>query len=113
MIYDNQYAYLIESIPNWDCFSNRILYHMCEEYPLHNDKDIIAGKIMIIGRTYAAAIERRDKKNTNSLNTERFYNDVVGPKMLEIGEMLDFAVESATKQSAKCARGFSGCFGFA
>ena len=40
-------------------FGNRILYKMCEEYPLHNDADVLCGKILLIGRSYAAAIERR------------------------------------------------------
>jgi hypothetical protein len=39
-------------------FLNNILYEMCENYPCHTDRDEINGKLMIIGRTYAAALER-------------------------------------------------------
>jgi hypothetical protein len=39
-------------------FGNYILYRMCEEQPDHTDADVVEGKIWLIGRAYAAAIER-------------------------------------------------------
>ena len=42
----------------WDVL-NSTLYNLCEAYPLHKDDGHIAAKMMLIGRTYAAAIERR------------------------------------------------------
>lgn len=39
-------------------FGNDILYNMCKEQPLHNNKQIVASKVWLIGRSYAAAIER-------------------------------------------------------
>lgn len=90
MTIKDQYNYLLNYIREEDCFSNRILYRMCEENPLHNDSDVITGKIMIIGRTYAAAIERRKASEEEELlGTESFYDDVVGPQMLGIGDDLD------------------------
>lgn len=57
----------------WD-LGNQVLYNLCKAYPQHKtDKEIIA-KILLIGRTYAAAIERR--KN-NDRSNEDFYVDVV------------------------------------
>ena len=41
----------------WE-FLNGILYDMCSENPEHNNIDIIAGKVILIGRSYAAALER-------------------------------------------------------
>lgn len=69
----------------WE-FGNSILYEMCAKNPYHNQSDIVVGKIWVIGRSYAAAIERR--KNASNTNDD-FYYDIVAPKMLEIGDELD------------------------
>lgn len=55
-------------LPSWDqycanpetagAFENLILYRMCRDHPLHNDPYVIAGKIVAIGRIYAASPER-------------------------------------------------------
>lgn len=53
---------------------NEILYKMCQDHPLHTDLEEIRAKIWLIGRSYAAAIERRkNKKNIN----DNFYDDFV------------------------------------
>lgn len=70
----------------WD-YANSILYEMCEKKPLHDDADIIVGKIWLIGRSYAAAIERR--KNKDDTDDDDFYYEIVAPKMLSIGNTLD------------------------
>lgn len=45
---------------------NNILYNMCKTYPYHKNTDEIIAKIWLIGRSYAAAIERRrNKKHSN------------------------------------------------
>ena len=62
----------------WD-FSNSILYNLCRDSPKHNSSEIILVKIWIIGRCYAAAIERR-KSNKDDINDD-FYNFKVVPKM--------------------------------
>ena len=67
-------------------YGNSILYRMCKEEPAHNKIDVIVGKIWLIGRSYAAAIERR--KNAVD-DGDDFYYDVVAPKLLEIGQELD------------------------
>ncbi len=38
---------------------NSVLYELCRAYPRHTRNDVIIAKILIIGRVYAAAIERR------------------------------------------------------
>ena len=40
-------------------YGNKVLYNMCKDEPLHQNIDIIASKLWIIGRSYAAAIERK------------------------------------------------------
>lgn len=89
---EKQYKeYLKQKNSRWE-FGNSILYQMCEDNPLHNDADVVIGKIRLIGRSYAAAIERR--KNADDYQGDDFYYDAVAPKMLEIGKELDSRIES-------------------
>ena len=67
-------------------FGNDVLYRMCDEEPLHQDADVVVGKLWLIGRSYAAAIERRKNKQESS---DDFYYTEVAPKMLSIGKELD------------------------
>lgn len=77
-------------------FGNEILYEMCRKNPKHKNSDVIVGKVWLIGRSYAAAIERR--KNTSEINAgDDFYFNVVAPKMLEIGEELDKRIDNLKK----------------
>ena len=66
-------------------YGNKVLYDMCKDNPTHDDADIVVGKIWLIGRSYAAAIERT--KGAGEAND--FYYDIVAPKMLSIGKELD------------------------
>ena len=58
---------------------NSILYDLCERYPNHERDDVIIAKIMTIGRTYAAAIERRNTKD--NLTSDAFLFKCVVPKI--------------------------------
>lgn len=78
-------SFLNTSNTRWT-FANQFLYNLCAENPRHIDADVIVGKLWIIGRCYAAAIERR-KTNTDFKGD--FYYDIVAPKMLSIGSELD------------------------
>lgn len=70
-IFDN----VVSSYKKMWCLENQILYDLCENHPGHkNDNEIIA-KICLIGRAYAAAIERR--KNANEKDEVDFYTKVV------------------------------------
>lgn len=68
-------------------YGNSVLYNMCAQEPYHNKKDVIIGKLWLIGRSYSAALERR--KTGDGCDSTEFYADVVAPKMLEIGDELD------------------------
>jgi hypothetical protein len=61
--------------------SNDVLYDFCAKYPKHKRADVVAGKILLVGRVYAAAIER------GVLNEEQtdFYLDEVAPKVIQSG----------------------------
>lgn len=79
-------AYLNNPSNLWH-FGNSVLYEMCSSQPLHTDPDVIVGKLWLIGRSYAAAIERRKTGDAN--DSEAFYYNVVAPKLQEIGQELD------------------------
>ena len=66
--------------PNcWD-FSNRILYDLCSKHPEHTNLDIVLAKILLIGRVYSAAIERR--RRAEAANDD-FYISKVGPNVMK------------------------------
>jgi len=57
-------------------FGNSIHYELCNENFEHKDSDKIIAKVWLIGRSYAAAIERR--KNKIDIN-DNFYINSVAP----------------------------------
>ncbi len=64
--------------PNDWKFGNEILYKLCRDHPMHTDCGQVIAKIWLIGRSYAAAIERgRMIKKTN----DDFYVNTVGPEI--------------------------------
>jgi hypothetical protein len=46
-------------------FGNHILYSMCRDQPLHDDPELIGGKLWLIGRAYSATVERKAGPNFN------------------------------------------------
>ncbi len=63
----------------WD-LGNETLYELCRRHPGHaNDQEIIA-KIWLIGRAYAAAIERRKQKPDDFIGDD-FYTKKVEPQI--------------------------------
>ena len=63
----------------WD-FSNRVLYDLCRSNPAHDDERVVIAKMLLIGRTYSAAIERRKNKKQGA-DTDNFYVETVGPML--------------------------------
>ena len=64
------------SSTTWDV-ANQVLYDLCAAYPEHSRDDVIIAKVWIIGRTYAAAIERRRTIGVES--GDEFYETHVAP----------------------------------
>jgi len=64
-------------------FGNDILYRMCQEFPKHDTSSQIVGKIWLIGRSYAAAIERRKTGVAGIPEGDDFYFDRVAPFILD------------------------------
>lgn len=82
-------------------FGNRILYDMCEQNPDNTDEDIVVGKIWLIGRSYAAAIERKPKDSGKK--GDDFYYDIVAPKMVKIGGKLDKHIKDLRNSNGSIA----------
>ena len=61
----------------WD-FTNKILYDLCRRYPTHIRAEVVLAKMILIGRSYAAAIERGRSIEDGSIN---FYIEVVAPAL--------------------------------
>jgi len=68
--------YALGSSP-WD-LGNQVLYSLCQDYPRHDRDDAIIAKVWLIGRSYAAAIERR--KNSKDTSDD-FYETAVATKI--------------------------------
>lgn len=66
--------------------ANAALYQLCADHPSHTDVRASIAKVLLIGRTYAAAIERRKKgRGGNEMLGDSFYVDAVGPAFLQCG----------------------------
>lgn len=59
----------------WE-YGNDILYSMCKNRPLHNDRNAVASKIWLIGRSYAASIERVKEKISSSEVYDCFLDEI-------------------------------------
>lgn len=64
-----------QKINEWN-FANQVLYDLCSKNFKHDTTEKILAKTLLIGRAYAAAIERR--KNKSGINDD-FYVDTVVP----------------------------------
>jgi serine/threonine protein kinase len=76
---------------------NSVLYKLCKDHPYHKIDKEIAAKILIIGRTYAASIERR--KNKGNIINDDFYLKVVIPQIKQSG--IDEWIQSCKSKGTK------------
>lgn len=63
-------------------FGNQVLYDLCKSFPNHKTPEEIVAKIWLIGRSYAAAIERRKTKSIE-IENDRFYEECVVEAVLQ------------------------------
>lgn len=61
---------------------NQVLYDLCRTFPQHTSDDVILAKILIIGRVYAVAIERR---RIVKIRGDDFYTKTVAPHVRKSG----------------------------
>lgn len=62
----------------WD-IGNEVLYDLCSKYPEHRDASKVIAKVWLIGRSYAAAIERRRESTDEN---DSFYVKKVAPAII-------------------------------
>lgn len=79
-------------------FGNQLLYDMVKQNPGHTSGDIIHGKLWLIGRAYAAPIERNKAEYDNTEGD--FYTVKAVPQMLEIGKELDERIAELNKHES-------------
>ncbi len=65
---------------NYWGYGNKVLYDLCQSAFEHKEPAKVIAKVWLIGRSYAAAIERR--KDKTEYANEDFYIDVVAPKIV-------------------------------
>jgi hypothetical protein len=87
----------------WD-LGNKVLYDLCQQYPGHKNEAEIIAKVWLIGRSYAAAIERR--KNKDDKDSDSFYEDAVAKqiKASPIDEWLNSIPDRMTDPSADLSK---------
>lgn len=61
-------------------FGNAILYKLCAKHPRHSSAPKVVAKVWLIGRAYAAAIERVRAPNPE---VKDFYLEVVAPSIVK------------------------------
>ena len=78
----------------WD-LGNQVLYDLCSNHPYHKSNEEIIAKVWLIGRAYAAAIERRKEQLEHQYKGGSFYEDVVATEIRRsrIDEWLSFLKE--------------------
>jgi len=59
---------------------NGVLYDLCRSHPDHTEDDVIVAKVWLIGRSYAAAIER-GRASAKSIPGDRFYKKRVAARI--------------------------------
>ena len=55
--------------------TNKVLYKLCQDYPGNSNLQEIATKVMIIGKTYSAAIERRRTSSVPKIKIEDYLQE--------------------------------------
>jgi len=83
-IYKERIRIILNKERIWE-LSDKVLYDMCRDHPLHNDPKEIIMKTLLIGRVYSVQLERRKIKDKDNLLGDRFYEDKVIPTFLESG----------------------------
>jgi hypothetical protein len=84
--------------PNpWD-LTNSIIYDLCRDHPAHTDCKAVLAKMQIIGRVYAASIERRKNRKPKE-TTDSYYFSSVAPAIL--GSKLDEWINEAKATDPK------------
>ena len=75
------------------------MYELCRRQPDHRNVPAVIAKVWLIGRSYAAAIERRREKKAEN---DDFYVNTVAPTIIRSG--IDRWIESTAKYTSPDAQ---------
>ena len=75
-------------------FSNNVLYDLCKKNPKHDKDDVNIAKIWLIGRSYAAAIERGAENQS-----VYFYEEIIAPAVKKYASKIDNAIATLSKNA--------------
>jgi len=70
---------------DWD-FGNKVLYDLCTHNFEHKEDKKIIAKVWLIGRAYAASVERQrtiSDNNSENISAEKYYKDFIAPRLKE------------------------------
>lgn len=67
---------------SWD-LAKDVLYTLCAAFPDHTDTTEVITKINLVGRAYAATLERGRDNTKRYPTNEDFYQRIVAPKVME------------------------------
>jgi len=70
-----------ERADRW-AFGNQVLYDLCKKHPDHERTDVVIAKVWLIGRSYAAAVERRKRSSGPLVANDPFYENYVAPTLM-------------------------------
>lgn len=90
----DKYLPEVKSYRTWQ-LGNDCLYSLCEKHPYHNKVDEVVAKLWLIGRSYAAALERRKNKRENE---KEFYEFKAAPTVMRSD--LDNRLKRLSKHSS-------------
>lgn len=80
--------------------ANAELYELCKKYPCHDNREQTVAKLWMIGRTYAAALERRQHP---IVSTDELYTQVADALSLHLDKRLAKLKQSGNLSPANFA----------
>lgn len=92
---------------------NNMLYDICKKYPEHKDPKIAAAKLMIIGRSYAAALERGVSEDKTDFWQKKVAPRIIGSKLnldTELAALKEIDQNSRTKKALEIHSALTDCF---
>ena len=79
----------------WD-LGNEVLYTLCRDHPAHMDPSVVIAKVWLIGRPYAALIERRRGRHEAN---DSFYVESVAVDIMR--SAIDAWIDEAKEKAAR------------
>ena len=96
-----EYFFKAERMQYYWKLGNDILYDMCKKYPFHIEETEVIAKVWLIGRSYAAAIERGAIDKDGKENTELIYESILPEVFSEYNNKIDDSLSKTNSSDLK------------